>query len=443
MISLVALLSLVAASSTPITAAEVREQSRNNTQALLSAIDAQRAVQQVELSHSSIRPQVALRGGASANYSGPQRIYSTIPKSDGAGGVSFEQSVVDVPGSYRSSFDLSVTVQQLLYDGGKWWTQIEQAGALEEAARGQLAEQRLTSELEGLRRFYELYRAQKTLEVLEANAKRSVEQIDRAQALFDAGRAGKNDTLAAQVNLGNDRISVVRQRSRISSAQADLASWLARDAGDELVATETAPTTPPAAPSYAMAVQQAHQARPLLGALAKQVKSSELAITIVRAGYRPRVALSGTVGRQAPTVDPFFTDPSKQNYVSGGVVVQWDIFNGYLTDVQTQQAELQRSAATLNLAQATREIDADVKKALALLEANLGSLAIATENRVVAEQALALAEDRFKAGAGSTLDVRDAQLKLTQAELVVVESRVDVDIARAGLSRVLGEGVKP
>ena len=60
------------------------------------------------------------------------------------------------------------------------------------------------------------------------------------------------------------------------------------------------------------------------------------------------------------------------------------------------------------------------------------------ENREAAVQSLALADERFKAGAGSTLEVRDAQLKLTQAELALLGNRVDVEIARFALMRAMG-----
>ena len=68
---------------------------------------------------------------------------------------------------------------------------------------------------------------------------------------------------------------------------------------------------------------------------------------------------------------------------------------------------------------------------------------ITRRNVTIATDALALAEERFKAGAGSTLEVRDAQLKLTQAELQHLQNRIDVEIARAALERVLGTGVNP
>jgi outer membrane protein len=55
-----------------------------------------------------------------------------------------------------------------------------------------------------------------------------------------------------------------------------------------------------------------------------------------------------------------------------------------------------------------------------------------------AQQALALATERLEAGLANQLDVRDASLKLTQAELSLLQSRVDHAVAVADLARAVG-----
>ena len=74
-----------------------------------------------------------------------------------------------------------------------------------------------------------------------------------------------------------------------------------------------------------------------------------------------------------------------------------------------------------------------MRAAVEALETRIEAARLAAENREAAVQSLTLAEERFKAGAGSTLEVRDAQLKLTQAELALLENRIDVEIARFAL----------
>jgi outer membrane protein len=72
------------------------------------------------------------------------------------------------------------------------------------------------------------------------------------------------------------------------------------------------------------------------------------------------------------------------------------------------------------------------------LQSQITSAELASANRQAAADALTLAEERFNAGVSSTLEVRDAQLKLTQAELTLLENRINVEIARFGLMRAMG-----
>ena len=152
------------------------------------------------------------------------------------------------PSTVQDSYSIQAQIQQLLFDGGRWWNQIAQSGAQEEASVGQAVEQQLASELEGVRRFYALFQAQRTLEVLVDTVKRSQEQLDRANALYEAGRLNKSDAIQAQVNLGNDRIAAVKQRATIAAAQSDLVVWIRHPGVEDIVAenpgTFDAPPSP-------------------------------------------------------------------------------------------------------------------------------------------------------------------------------------------------------
>lgn len=432
----------VALAATSLSLDQVRTLSRDqNSAALLAELASANAAQQLRSARSVIYPQLQVALSANGTFAGPQSYYSSaIPSVGPNGAIAYAPGIVSVPSSSAAVYSAGLTLTQLLYDGGKWWNAIAQAGDQEQAAARQLAEQRNTSEYEGVRRFYELLRAQKTLATLEAAVQRSREQLARAQALYEAGRTPKSDVYAAQVNLGNDQISLVRQVGTAASAQADLAVWLGQPGAEELVAQE-----PPswgaageAIPGAAEAVAQARSHRPLLLALAEQEHAAQRGVTVAHAGFLPQLSVSGTVGRTGPSLDPVFTDLRKQNYAQAGLWLQWNLFNGFATDAAQEQARIAQVQAQVNLAQASRDVEADVRRSLAALNADVKAAALAVSNRESAAAGLALAEERYHAGAGSQLEVQDAQLKLTQAELAGVSTRIDVAIAQANLGRALG-----
>src|SRR5262249_21738587 len=235
--------------ATPITLQQVREESRNNLQALLGELDRVRASEQKRFSTGALMPQVQLQAQAGRTIQQDYRDIGTVvvlgPDGVPVQPLQYRQAVTDFPAYAANRFQLGATLNQVIFDLAKFQV-LAQNGHLEAAARGTAAEQVLASEFEAVRRFYALWTAQKQLLVLQATADRSKEFSDRAGALFEAGRGTKGDALAAQVNLGTDRINVEKQRAVVSQAQIDLASWLGRSEGQELDAVDPAlPETPP------------------------------------------------------------------------------------------------------------------------------------------------------------------------------------------------------
>jgi len=421
--------------SNPITLEQVRELSRDNTPERLQELQYLIAGEGSRTAASSIYPQLGVSADATRTIAGVQRTYAPVRQPDGT----FVQTIGDQAGFTRNNFNLGASLTQLILDG-KWWNQIAQAGASEDAARGQRKEQRSVSEYEGVRRFYALYVAQRTLDVLKATVVRSSEQVDRATALFEAGRSPKSDVIQADVNLGNDRINAILQTSTIGSSQSDLAVWIAHSGVEDLVAVEPEAVrkNPLPAPKLEEAVKTAHEKRPLLMALEQTRRASDFGVAVAKAGYWPTLYAQGNYIRQGPEFGTVFTDPSKQNTISFGAHLTWNLFSGFATTAAVNTAIYNRSTAELNVRQATFEVEGDVRRYLRSLEAQIDATGVAQTNLKAAQDNLNLAQERFKAGAGSTLEVRDAQLKLTQAELTVIQNRVAVETARANLERVMG-----
>lgn len=421
--------------SNPITLEQVRELSRDNTPERLQELQYMIAGEGSRTAASSIYPQLGVSADATRTIAGVQRTYAPVRQPDGT----FVQTIGDQAGFTRNNFNLGASLTQLILDG-KWWNQIAQAGASEDAARGQRKEQRSVSEYEGVRRFYALYVAQRTLDVLKATVVRSSEQVDRATALFEAGRSPKSDVIQADVNLGNDRINAILQTSTIGSSQSDLAVWIAHSGVEDLVAVEPEAVrkNPLPAPKLEEAVKTAHEKRPLLMALEQTRRASDFGVAVAKAGYWPTLYAQGNYIRQGPEFGTVFTDPSKQNTISFGAHLTWNLFSGFATTAAVNTAIYNRSTAELNVRQATFEVEGDVRRYLRSLEAQIDATGVAQTNLKAAQDNLNLAQERFKAGAGSTLEVRDAQLKLTQAELTVIQNRVAVETARANLERVMG-----
>lgn len=444
------LLAAAALAATPITVEEVRAQARAQLDAIKAELDVARAQQGTRQAVSAILPQVGLQVGTTGTFNGRALTYNQVQQSDG----SFRLEAGDSIQNARGDLSLGVTVSQLLYDGGRWWNQIAQAGAQEAAARGQLEEQRLASELEAVRRFYDLLRGQLALRVFEATVQRSREQVERARALYEAGRGPRSGVFDAASNLGNDEINVVRQRQRNVQARLALLQWLGRSDEDVEAVSPATLEAPAALPEVGRALEQARAARPLIKVLSENTRAADLGVSLGWANHLPQLSLSGGYFRGASSSDLIpaatygaaaaltFGDWSRQNVLQGSVNLKLNLFSGFFYDSQIRQAEVELTRAQAVQKQALVDLEAELRRTHDAARVEREVLDLSQKNLQVAQEQLKLEEERYSAGAGSTLEVRNAQVKFTQAQLNVLSGKAEVAVARAALERTVGGEVK-
>src|SRR5207245_5122937 len=133
-----------------------------------------------------------------------------------------------------------------------------------------------------------------------------------------------------------------------------------------------------------------------------------------------------------------FEAPGRNSLASAGVSLSWNLFNGLSTTANVRKAEIQVALAENDLVNGRRSVASDVEKAIAQLSTARAQARVAQEAEQTAKEGLRLARTRQQVGVGTQLEVRDAELKLTQAQLSVVGSLVDGREAESALRRAQG-----
>ncbi len=344
------------------------------------------------------------------------------------------------PTSVFQTWAASATVRQLVFDGGKWWNNLDVAGLAFASSAAQVDEQRLQITYLVEQRFYELVRAQRQLAVLTDAAARSRDQADFTQRLFEGGRATQADVYAARANRDNDEIQRLGQERLVELARADLALAIGADPSEPLTVAEPPrlmdnPAQPPPARD---AVAHALEARPSLKAAGFTLESNRKAASAAGGDYWPTVSLATGYSRSTADLDTMFSDPTRNSTFYGAVNLSWNVFGGFATTANVRKAEIQALLSENDLANARRNVASDVEKAVAQLSTARSQARVAQQAEQTAKEGLRLARTRQEVGVGTQLEVRDAELKLTQAQLSLVGSLVDGREAEAALRRAQG-----
>jgi outer membrane protein len=384
------------------------------------------------IARSAILPVLTFNASASHQRVNGQQIVGgiTLPT-----GPTIEQRT-----TYDSIFSSTLRLTQLVFDGGKWWNNLAASDLGFQASQAQVDEQRLQITYLVEQRFYELVRAQRQLVVLGDAATRSRDQADYTQRLFEGGRATQADVYAARANRDNDEVLRLGQERAVELARSDLSLAIGLDPGTPLTVSEppnmmAEPSQPPALPD---AVQRALGNRPSLKAFTLTASQNRKLASVARGNYWPTVGVFGQWGRTTSDIDLYVEAPGRNSQASAGVQLSWNLFNGLSDQANVRKAELQVALAENDLASGRRGVASDVEKAVAQLAAARAQARVAQQAEQTAKEGLRLARTRQEVGVGTQLEVRDAELKLTQAQLSVVGSLVDGREAEAALRRAQG-----
>lgn len=402
---------LILAQAAPLTLEDcVREGLRRHPALASSQVGIEMARAQKDATRSGYLPRIDLSLRDSYTYSGRQEDQRLV-----IGG-----QVVPIPGRAAGGNDyhvFSLSLSQNLFDGGKWWTQVERA---EREIRRAEAAQGLTREEVALgvaAAFYQAQKVARELEVWEDALQVSRGQLRLAEEKLALGAASKVDVAMARRAVGEDEVARERARLSLEIARQELNLAMGREATADLVlAPDDAPeSAEPLEPS----VRPDH---PRLQELDWARRVAEKDTAIARGDLWPRVQGSLSYSRGNEEFYKVYSRFDELFDLTVGLSISFPLFDGFLTRAQIEQAEARERRVDAE----RRQAESDLAGQLAAARERHRRLAevarLQAENVKAAEAELALALERFQVGEGTELEVRNSQLNVTRARLAEVET---------------------
>ena len=119
------------------------------------------------------------------------------------------------------------------------------------------------------------------------------------------------------------------------------------------------------------------------------------------------------------------------------------LFEGGATRSRVQQAVTQKEQVRLTREQLVNSITIEVKQAYYAFAQAQENISGQSQNVDTAKDNLRIAQERYKLGLMSDLEVRDAELTLTQAEINFYQAIYDYLVAQSRLYKSIGETSEP
>ena len=106
--------------------------------------------------------------------------------------------------------------------------------------------------------------------------------------------------------------------------------------------------------------------------------------------------------------------------------------------VNIQKSKLNERNSMINYEQTKRELSAAVLQLVDNYNSYLEIIEINEENLEASKEEFRLAEERYRIGSGTQLEVREAQVNLTRAEQTLVAAQYNARITQSQLEQSLG-----
>jgi outer membrane protein len=329
-------------------------------------------------------------------------------------------------------FATGVTVNQFITDFGRTKSLID-SSKLHAQAQDQDTE--LTKDqvvLQADRAYFAVLRAIALLSVAQETVKARQLVVDQTNALAQSKLKSSLDVSFANVNLADAQLQLASAENERKAAEAQLANALALPQQTSFTLSEEALPAPLSADADAL-LREAIQKRPDLAALRLELSSAQRFTQAERDLNRPSIAAVGTMGYV-----PAGEDQIPGRYGAAGVNVNIPVFSGGLFKARRTEAELRAQAAEQNVRDLENRVTQDVR--IAFLNAQTANQRMGLTAKLLdqARLALDLAQNRYNLGLSSIVELSQAQLNLTAAQIADTSARYDYEAQRVILSYQTG-----
>ena len=369
--------------------------------------------------------------------------------SGNSGGASFgdlEEGLDQEPNRDQPTseqWQIGIRLSKVLYNGGGTRALISQAKIGEEAGFYQLQEVILDVIFNVRSTFYEVLVNRWRIAVEQQNVQLLEAELDRQEKFLEAGTVARFNVLRAEVALSNAKPQLIIAQNQYRISLRQLIKLLAINSSENEGLNDSSLEVvgnleiPPRQLNLKQMLHEAFRVRPSLRVADLGVSSELAGIRVARSGYYP--VLEAFVSYDY-SHDAFKDElDSSDGGYTAGVLGSWNIWDGWETKGRVDQAKAQWKSAVINKEDVNRGIDLQVRTAYSrfieaaqLVESQKGNVGLA-------EESIRLAQSRFDAGAGTQLEILDAQTELNRARLLELQARYRYNVALAEAARSTGQ----
>jgi len=334
--------------------------------------------------------------------------------------------------SIYSRAALGVVASEMLTDFGRTSSLVQSAKLRNESQKQNIETVREQIRMQVRASYFEELAAESVLKVARATLGLRQVTLRQVTALARNSLRSTVDVSFAQVNVSQAQLNVLNAENEVRASHARLSAALGYQ-HEQPFSLVDEPMPPPLNTDVDALVTQALRERPDVAALRLNQESLDRYAEAEKRLRNPTISAAAAAGA-APVRDPRL----QETYAAAGVNVNIPILNGGLYKARREEALARAASANKDLEDLSVGVARDVR--VAWLNANDAFRRLDVTDRLVAEakEALRLSQARYDASLGSIVELSQAQLNQTTAEIGAAAARYTYLSRRAALDYAMG-----
>ena len=368
---------------------------------------------------------------------GEEKAAANLDAAKGANGFSISASskfsISDgAEQNYANANSNGITASMPLYTGGKNELNINSKKDAITTSELNTARTQEDIVLDTIKAYYDILEAKKTVDVDQQSVDNYQAHLTSVQQLYAAGSKARVEVLRSDVELSNARQTLIKAQNAYDIAVSTLKNIIKMDRDEPLSLTDDF--------SYRVFDKDMYSCLDYAMANRKDLQAAKLAVTVAErdidiaaADKKPQVDVSIGTSWDKQVL------PSASDYnYTAGVSASWNLFDSNVTNSNIKAAKVAVEEAKLELEKEQDDVDLAVRQAY--LNMKEAEKRFTSTDRAVqqAQEDNYIANEKYKAGEGLMLDIIDAQLALSTAQLNYISAQYDYARYKATLENVMG-----
>lgn len=329
------------------------------------------------------------------------------------------------------------------FNGFDRWYEGKEAGAAYDASQANFEYQRRLVRERISDAYYDLQRAYARVEVAQEAEELAAQELERTETYFELGISTKSAVLQAKVRHQQTKLDTVRERTGERRAFILLAYAMNIPGAEVFRISEELPAVDRVqVRTLEDLIAEAGDKRLDITVAELDLDAREAGVGRARSAYYPQIEIFGSYNRSTSDIPGTLTLGAQNNWsVQWGIQGSWAIFDGWRREQRYRQAVATKRKSEYALRQTRLEVELQVVNIYSNLIDAVESYEVTSFTVEQSEEDLRLAEERFRVGAGTQLDVITAQVNLATARRDRVDAQVNYAKYLNQMRRAIGGDV--